>query len=235
MHQNGSMFVQPRQSAPMTSGVFAEGWLHQIQAQGGSIIQVAFEVVRACQGTMMRRYSALRALVEKNELQDLFKYVQNIFQHDEWIQKEYSGGLNAHMFADDSLDEVLQISETALQVSAQVSALLLEKVRDGTSIDIRFANGMHSVAAMTGQAEEQQVVFMSNDLMTYLKETVRECKKDDNFHPSSNSDFSNVNDNSQVSNRSQLLDDQYLDKISDFVKRVKGDPYAGSAANHNYF
>ena len=116
----------------MTSGVFAEGWLHQIQAQGGSIIQVAFEVVRACQGTMMRRYSALRALVEKNELQDLFKYVQNIFQHDEWIQKEYSGGLNAHMFADDSLDEVLQISETALQVSAQVSALLLEKVRDGT-------------------------------------------------------------------------------------------------------
>lgn len=54
------------------------------------------------------------------------------------------------MLADSSLEEVLEIAETALQVSGQVSALLLEKVRDSTSIDIRFANGTHHLAPISG-------------------------------------------------------------------------------------
>lgn len=102
------------------------------------IITVAFEVVRACQERMMHRYAILRTFYEKKEVQSLYKYLQNLFHHDEWIMKEYSGGFNAHMFADvNSVEDLLDLTETALQVSAQVSALILEKVRENTS-EIRF-------------------------------------------------------------------------------------------------
>ena len=86
----------------------------------------------------MHRYAIIRTFYEKKEVQSLYKYLQNLFHHDEWIMKEYSGGFNAHMFADvNSVEDLLDLTETALQVSAQVSALLLEKVRENTS-EIRF-------------------------------------------------------------------------------------------------
>lgn len=70
--------------------------------------------------------------------------MQIMFQHDEWVQQEYSGGFNSHMLADaNGLADVLDLAETSLQVSGQVSALLLEKVREGTSNDLRFANAQY--------------------------------------------------------------------------------------------
>jgi len=70
--------------------------------------------------------------------------MQGMFKHDEWIQKEYSGGFNTHMLTDiDGLDDVLELAETSIQVSGQVSAMLLEKVREGTSNDLRFANAQY--------------------------------------------------------------------------------------------
>ena len=83
---------------------------------------------------MIYRYAILRNLYEKKEVQSLYKYLRNMFQHDEWIVKEYTGGFNAHMFADiNGIKDILESTETALQVSGQVSALLLEKVRDTTN------------------------------------------------------------------------------------------------------
>ena len=38
------------------------------------------------------------------------------------------------------LEDVLELAETSIQVSGQVSAMLLEKVREGTSNDLRFTN-----------------------------------------------------------------------------------------------
>lgn len=103
----------------------------------------------------MNRYKMLKTRCDKREIQGLYKYMQGIFQHDEWIMKEYSGGLNAHMLADaNGIDDVLEIAETALMVSGQVSALLLEKVRDSTSNDLRFANGSFQLNAGVAQTDE---------------------------------------------------------------------------------
>ena len=67
----------------------------------------------------MRRFIDLKTLYETKQVQSLYKYLQNIFQQDEWVMKEYSGGFNAHMFADvDGIEEILESTEVALQVSA---------------------------------------------------------------------------------------------------------------------
>lgn len=48
------------------------------------------------------------------------------------------------MLADiDGLADVLELAEASLQVSGQVSAMLLEKVREGTSNDLQFANASY--------------------------------------------------------------------------------------------
>ena len=83
--------------------------------------------------------------INKHEVQSLYRHLQNVFHHDEWIIKEYSGGFNAHVLADpNGIEDVLAISETALQVSGQVTGLLLEKVREHGARDyIRYdASGM---------------------------------------------------------------------------------------------
>lgn len=140
------------------------------------IIALAFEVVQACQERMMRRYAILRTHYEKKEIQSLYKYLQNVFHHDEWIMKEYSGGFNSHMFADvNGIEDLLDLTETALQVSAQVSALLLEKVRENTS-EMRFESNAPSSWHFSAYTDEQQVVFMANDLIKYLKDISREVK-----------------------------------------------------------
>ena len=83
---------------------------------------------------MIHRFTTLRMLYEKKEVQSLYKYLRNVFQHDEWIIKEYTGGFNAHMFSDiNGILDLLDSTETALQVSGQVSALFLERVRETTS------------------------------------------------------------------------------------------------------
>ncbi len=68
--------------------------------------------------------------------------------------KEYSGGFNAHMFADvDGVEDLLESTEVALQVSAQVSALLLEKVRETTS-DMRFVNSAAGASNFANYTDE---------------------------------------------------------------------------------
>ena len=39
------------------SGVFSEDWLNRAQSQGVPIVAVAFEVVRSCQQSMLRRHN----------------------------------------------------------------------------------------------------------------------------------------------------------------------------------
>ena len=76
---------------------------------------------------MKSKYLKLRALFSKPDIQELYSYMQRIFSEDDWILEEYSGGLNSHLLPDESLEEVQDLAETALQVSAQVSTMLLEK------------------------------------------------------------------------------------------------------------
>ena len=90
--------------------------------------------------------------------------MRGLFLHDEWILKEYSGGYNTHILADfDDIEDILEMGETSLQVGAQVSAMMLEKVREHGGRDIRL--GYNTLS------EEQQVVFMANNVMGYLRET----------------------------------------------------------------
>ena len=87
-------------------------------------------MVRDCQTTMLRRYTVLKTKFDRNEVQTLYKSMQNIFRSDDEVQREYSGGFNAHIVADEGLEDVFEIAEAALQVSGQVAAMLLEKVRE---------------------------------------------------------------------------------------------------------
>ena len=65
--------------------------------------------------------------------------MRGLFLHDEWILNEYSGGFNTHTLADiDNVDEILAMSESTLQVSAQVSAMLLDKLREHGGRDMRY-------------------------------------------------------------------------------------------------
>ena len=46
---------------------------------------------------------------------ELYNYMKVMFQHDEWIKEEYSGGFNSLMLADiNGLVDVLNLSETSL-------------------------------------------------------------------------------------------------------------------------
>lgn len=155
MHQGGI-------HGQRNSGVFSDAWMNSFNGRA-PVIAIAFDSVLRCQESMMRRFMEIRSLYERKKVQDLYKYLQNVFQHDEWVTNEYSGGFNAHMFADvEGVEELLESTEVALQVSAQVSALLLERVRETTS-DQRFANYSAGPAAVT--CDEQQVVYMANDLI----------------------------------------------------------------------
>ena len=79
------------------------------------IICVAYNVIRGCQERMMRRFIEVKSLYERKQVQSLYKYLQSVFQHNEWVMKEYSGGFNAHMFADvEGVEELLESTEVAL-------------------------------------------------------------------------------------------------------------------------
>ena len=94
------------------------------------MIGKAFDVVRDCQMSMLQRYKVLKAKFDRNEVQALYKSMQNTFQSDDEVQREYSGGFNAHIVADEGLEDVFEIAEAALQVSGQVASMILEKVRE---------------------------------------------------------------------------------------------------------
>mmetsp|Transcript_29341 Transcript_29341/g.39056 ORF Transcript_29341/g.39056 Transcript_29341/m.39056 type:complete len:100 (+) Transcript_29341:1607-1906(+) len=80
---------------------------------------------------MLKRLSKLKSLASDNKIEALYGYVRDVFLHDEWILKEYSGGFNTQTLADvDSIEEIIAIGETSLEVSAQISAHLLAKVRE---------------------------------------------------------------------------------------------------------
>ena len=136
----GRLSHQPHQSAAATSGVFSEDWLSALATEGGSVIGKAFEVVRDCQESMLRRYTVLKTKFARNEVQTLYKSMQNIFRSDDEVQREYSGGFNAHIVADEGLDDVFEIAEAALQVSGQVASMILEKVRERAE---QFANASY--------------------------------------------------------------------------------------------
>ena len=164
------------------------------------------------------------------------------FQHDEWVLQEYSGGFNSHQVAEvNGLADIMDMAETSLQVSGQVSAMLLEKVREGTSNDLRFANAhyQYNQAASLYQTEEQQVVMMADDLMHYLGDVAKKCRDDpaeadsDSVSSGGNGGISsNYGDVSQKE-EPERLDKDYLDKLHDFVKAMKSEPGLGGG-HQNY-
>ena len=49
----------------------------------------------------------------------MFTYLKDLFERDEWVASEYSGGFITHVMAEaDNLEEVLAMGEVALNVSA---------------------------------------------------------------------------------------------------------------------
>ena len=99
--------------------------------------------------------------------------MQNVFQHDEWVLQEYSGGFNADIMTEvNGIEDVLALSETSIQVSGQVSAMLLEKVRAHGGKDVRYGYDER-----VAHSEEQQVVFMAKDLLNFIELAGRECKE----------------------------------------------------------
>ena len=158
----------------ITPGIFSEEWLSSMQAHGVSIVQVAAETMRACQDRMLGRLGQLRSLASDSKFRDLFKYLRDIFLRDEWVRKEYTGGFNAYSLADvERMEDVIEVGSTALQVSAQVSAHLLAKVRDHPSCPRDLRGSYYGYDATT--ANEQQVVFLSNDALVFSRESEREC------------------------------------------------------------
>ena len=68
------------------------------------------------------------------------------------------------------IEELLELTETSLQVSAQVSSLLLEMVRDQVGNEIRYGyGGAIYHGASDAAVNENKVVSMSVDLIDYLK------------------------------------------------------------------
>ena len=47
------------------------------------MIGKAFDVVRDCQMSMLQRYKVLKAKFDRNEVQALYKSMQNTFQSDD--------------------------------------------------------------------------------------------------------------------------------------------------------
>ena len=69
------------------------------------------------------------------------------------------------------------MTETSLQVSGQVAALLLERVRDQDGNEMKYGYGGNGHRVAPGYASnEQQIVFFASELIDYLKKTKDECK-----------------------------------------------------------
>lgn len=116
---------------------------------------------------MFERYMALKGQTDGN-LDALYTYMRNLFSHDDWVVREYAGGLNNIQFADDHLKNVIELIETAVAISNQVSVLLLERVRDAVG-DIRYHAGTvfsnrFDLSSSNEYLEEKNVVFMAKDL-----------------------------------------------------------------------
>ena len=80
---------------------------------------------------MILRYGNLKNLFDKNEIEDLYNYGKQLFQHDDWIRRELQGGYYSYMMTHEGgIKGALEQSEITLQVSGNVSCLLLEKARE---------------------------------------------------------------------------------------------------------
>ena len=197
--------------------------------EDGSILAVAYETVRNSQQKMLDKYKVLSTLYKDNEIQSLYKYAQNLFQHDEWVQREYSGGFNSHQMSEkNGVQQILEMTETSLQVSGQVAALLLERVRDQDGNEMKYGYGGNGYRVAPGYASsEQQIVFFASELIDYLKKTKDECK-DAGLLAQSSSDIvlSNQLDNSR---HEGALDADFIIKLEKFAQIVKEQPFAADA------
>ena len=117
------------------TSVFLQDYLAQTNEP---VIKMAFNVYSECQSKMIQRFDILKALFEKKEIEALYNYEMNLFQHDDWVRKEFQGGYFSYMFTHDGgMQGVIDQAEIALQVSGNVACMLLEKVRD-TMNDQRY-------------------------------------------------------------------------------------------------
>jgi len=146
------------------SGVFSEAWLSDAQAHGAPVVLLALEVLLTCQNRMLKRHSVLKVQLERREAQSVHGYLQNLYSHDDWVTKEYCGGFSAHTYADfDAVEDLLQMTDTSLKVSAQVSAMLLHKLKE--------SGGTQFIYDETSfMSDEQQVVFAANQVLAFMKE-----------------------------------------------------------------
>ena len=69
----------------------------------------------------------------ESHLSLLYESLTRIFHHDEWISREYLGGLNTYFLTGD-LKELLETFEESCQMSFLVSSLLLSKLKESYTL-----------------------------------------------------------------------------------------------------
>ena len=101
----------------------------------GALIKVAFEYIIEAHQAMVKVYKQWNANL--NETKVLFDNMHNIVSNDDQITQEYFG-LNSIFVAGEPdsakstcFEECLSLFETSLQMGNQLSALFLEKVKEG--------------------------------------------------------------------------------------------------------
>ena len=86
----------------------------------------------------------MKTLFDEQKIEALYNYERSLFQHDDWIKREFVGGFHSYMFTHTGgMRGALEQSEVTLQVSGNVGCLLLEKVRE-TIADQRYFGGFEA-------------------------------------------------------------------------------------------
>ena len=112
--------------------------------------------------------------------------------------------------------------------------MLLERVRESTS-DQRFAN----YVGEGNFTDEQQVVFLANDLIKFIKDADREVRESiGNAARQGGGGLGLINTQARDGGGgggSQLLDESYLDKILEYAQIVKENPGVGGGPLDQYY
>lgn len=88
----------------------------------------------------------------------------SLFQHEDWISREYLGGLNSYFTgAASDISELLSLFEEGLQMGHLLSVMLLQKLRD-----------TYDAADQIGQADS--AVLTKRQILDFAGNIVRELK-----------------------------------------------------------
>jgi hypothetical protein len=123
---------------------------------------------------MLERLINLQSHKERAHVDQVYQYVQSLYSNDSWIQEEYPNGMNAVLSSPNNFDEVLGLLQTSLQISSQVSCLLLEILRDCVQYSLTGGNEIFNMQS-TGTEDKRDIIFKSRELESYLHQQQAEC------------------------------------------------------------